>query len=76
LDTVLEIVGNEMDALDDVFKSPQDELSEESLLSIKWKEMTADVCHEAPIPLHGLCFVMLHTPRNRSPGIPERTLTL
>ena len=48
LDTVLEMVGNEMDTLDEVFKSPQDELSEESLLSIKWEEMTADVCREAP----------------------------
>jgi hypothetical protein len=48
LDTILEIVGDEMDALDNVFKSPQSELSEESLLNIKWKEMTADVCCEAP----------------------------
>ena len=48
LDTVLEMVGNEMDALNEVFKSPQGELLEESLLSIKWEEMTADVCHEAP----------------------------
>jgi hypothetical protein len=37
-----------MDALDQVFKSPQGELSEESLLKIKWKEMSADVCREAP----------------------------
>ena len=32
----LDMVENEMDTLDEVFKSPQDELSEESLLSIKW----------------------------------------
>ena len=32
----LDMVGNEMDTLDEVFKSPQDELSEESLLSVKW----------------------------------------
>jgi hypothetical protein len=31
LDTILEIVGDEMDALDNVFKLPQSELSEESL---------------------------------------------
>ena len=48
LDTVLEIIGNEMGALDEVFKSPQSELSEESLLSIKWEEMTAEVRREAP----------------------------
>ena len=48
LDTVLEILRNEMDTLDEVFKSPQGELSEESLLSIKWEEMTADVRREAP----------------------------
>ena len=48
LDIVLEILRNEMDALDEVFKSPQGELSEESLLSIKWEEMTADVRREAP----------------------------
>ena len=48
LDTVLEMVGNEMDALDEIFKSPQEELSEESLLSIKWEEMIADVRREAP----------------------------
>ena len=34
LDTILEVVGTGMDALNEVFKSPQDELSEESLLSI------------------------------------------
>ena len=48
LDTVLEMVGNEMDALDEIFKSIQEELSEESLLSIKWEEMIADVRREAP----------------------------
>jgi hypothetical protein len=48
LDTVLEVLGNEMDTLDEVFKSPQGELLEESLLSIKWKEMMADVRCEAP----------------------------
>jgi hypothetical protein len=37
LDTVLETVGYKMDALEDVFKSPQAELLEESLLKIKWK---------------------------------------
>jgi hypothetical protein len=48
LDTVLETVGYEMDALEGIFKSPQAELSEESLLKIKWKEMSADVNREAP----------------------------
>jgi hypothetical protein len=48
LDTVLEIVENEMDGLDEIFMSPQGELSEESLLSIKWDEMTANVRCEAP----------------------------
>ena len=48
VDTIAEIIGDEMGTLDIIFSSPQDELLEESLLNINWKEMTADVCREAP----------------------------
>jgi hypothetical protein len=48
LDTVLELVEDEMGSLGEVFSSPQSELSEESLRSIKWEGMATRVCHEAP----------------------------
>jgi hypothetical protein len=48
LDTVLELVGDEMSSLGNVFSSPQSELSEEGLRSIKWEDMATSVCHEAP----------------------------
>jgi hypothetical protein len=48
LETVLEIIEYEMGALGNVFNSPQSELSEEGLLDIKWKDMVASACHEAP----------------------------
>jgi hypothetical protein len=72
LDTILELVGDEMDALNDVFKLPQSELLEESLLNIKWKEMTVDVCHEAPttwLLLHHTAYTQKQESQNtiRSP---------
>lgn len=48
INTVFEVVDTEMGALNTIFSSPQDELSEESLLEIKWKDMMADVGREAP----------------------------
>lgn len=48
LESVLELVDNEMGALDDILGSPQNELSEESLLSIKWKDLMDSVRHKAP----------------------------
>jgi hypothetical protein len=48
LDTVFDLVDNEMGSLEDVFSSPQSELSEENLLNVKWKDMTATVQREAP----------------------------
>jgi hypothetical protein len=35
LDTVFDLVDNEMGSLEDVFSSPQSELSEENLLNVK-----------------------------------------
>lgn len=48
LETALELVEDEMGALDDIFNSPQNELSEESLLDIKWTDLTASVSCNAP----------------------------
>jgi hypothetical protein len=48
LDTVLELVEDEMGSLGNILSSPQSELSEDSLLDIKWKDMTASVSREAP----------------------------
>ena len=50
LESVLELVESEMgaSALDNILSSPQDELSEESLLSVKWDDVMASVRCEAP----------------------------
>jgi hypothetical protein len=48
LDSVLELIDNEMGDLDDILSSPQVDLSEENLLSIKMKDLMASVCHKAP----------------------------
>jgi hypothetical protein len=74
LDTVFELVENEMGALDDVLGFPQSELSEENLLSIKWNDLRATICHKAPTTWALLRHAAYTVPRNRSPGIPQRTL--
>lgn len=48
LESVKELVENEMDDLDDIFSSPQSELSEESLLSINWNDLMANVRCKSP----------------------------
>jgi hypothetical protein len=48
LGAVRELVDNEMGALSGVFSSPPSDLSEETLLDIKWNDMTASVSREAP----------------------------
>jgi hypothetical protein len=68
LETVLELVNNEMGALDNVLASPQDELSEESLLEIKWKEMADHIHKTAPTTwslLHQTAFVPRQEAQNK-----------
>ena len=48
LETVTELVNEEMGTLDAIFISPQSELSEESLLSIRWNDLMDSVRREAP----------------------------
>ncbi|KAH9953951.1 hypothetical protein BC827DRAFT_1158994 [Russula dissimulans] len=48
LDTISELVGKEMGALAKVLVSPLDDLSEESLLEIHWKELALEVNSVAP----------------------------
>jgi hypothetical protein len=48
LDTISELVGKEMGALAKVLVSPLDDLSEESLLGIHWKELASEVNSVAP----------------------------
>ena len=48
LDTVFETVDHEMDALKPIMDSPQQHLSEESLLGIKWQDVIQDVKASAP----------------------------
>jgi len=42
------IMGKEMGALTDVMASPMDNLSEESLLGVHWKELDTEVSNVAP----------------------------
>ena len=49
LETVSSTVSREMEALKPIVTSPQEELSEESLLSIKWKDMIDRVNRTAPV---------------------------
>jgi hypothetical protein len=48
LDTISETLDREMTALTDLMSLPQDELSEEALLSIHWKDLISDVQEVAP----------------------------
>jgi hypothetical protein len=48
LDTICEALDREMMALTDLMSLPQDELSEEALLSIHWKDLISDVQEVAP----------------------------
>ncbi len=41
-------MGKEMGALTDVMASPMDNLSEESLLGVHWKELDTEVSNVAP----------------------------
>ena len=43
LDSVLELIKDEMGELEDELSSPQSDLSEETVLSIKWKDLIASV---------------------------------
>jgi hypothetical protein len=65
LESVLELVDNEMGALKDVLSSPQTELSEGALLSIKWKDLMASVCHKAPTTWALFCHAA-YTPKQES----------
>jgi hypothetical protein len=47
--TVSSIINREMEALKPIMTLPQDELSKESLLSIKWKDMIDRVNRAAPV---------------------------
>ena len=47
--TVSSIIDREMEALKPIMTSPQEELSEESLLSINWKDMIDQVNRAAPV---------------------------
>ena len=48
LDSVMELIEDEMGKLEDELSSPQSDLSEETLLSIKWKDLMASIQHKAP----------------------------
>jgi hypothetical protein len=68
LETVCELIGKEINALGDVLASPQDELSEDGLLSIKWGDIAAEVNQTAPTTwrlLRHVAYVSKQESRNK-----------
>jgi hypothetical protein len=67
IDVVLELIDSEMGGLSSVFSSPPGELSEDSLLGIRWKDMITCVSREAPTTwtlLHHTAYTQKQESRN------------
>ncbi len=55
LDTVCNVMGRELENLDEYLKFPQEELSQETLLAIKWDDLISNVKVSSPVTWRVFC---------------------